>query len=110
MENAEAEFWSILYNSQQSETAGQVETLAYCRGTLAFAMDLIKEERFTEANRKLRDLNYYIDCVPFNSELEGIYDTVWNLLAMIDEPADLDTDATYRCNIPWPHLQEPRDN
>ena len=109
MDNTEAEFWSILDNSLPNKPNGQQETLAYCRGTLAFAMDLIKEERFKEANHKLKGLNYYIDCVASTPELEEIYDTVWSLLSLLDEPDEVDPDYTYRCNFPLPYLQEPLD-
>lgn len=100
----EGEFWDIVHLSMYLESAGEEETLAYCRGTLAYAMDLIEEERFKEANRKLMGLNYYIDCVASSQELQEIYDTAWSLIHMLDEPDDPDTDDNFGFTIPIPNL------
>ena len=109
MDSTEAEFWTILNNSLISKSSNPQETLAYCKGTLAHAMDLIEEERFKEAYRKLMGLNYYIDCVATTPELQQIYDTVWSLLYALDEPEDEDTDSSFGFTIALPYLQQPLD-
>lgn len=110
MDNTEVDFWSILHNSLPNKSADPQETLAYCRGTLAQAMDLIEEERFRETNRKLMGLNYYIDCVATTPELQEIYDTVGGLLYALDEPEDKDTNDTFGFTIALPYLQQPLED
>ena len=108
MNEIDKEFERLFQISRKTKASGIEETIAYCRGTFAHAMDLIAEQRLAEANRKLMNLNYYIDCIPRIPEIEGLYDSAWELIRMLDEPVDDCSD--YLIAFPLPlHLIKPQD-
>ena len=101
-------FEQLVNSAIATKASGRKETISYCRGTFAHAMDLIAEQRFAEANRKLMNLNYYIDCIPRMPEIEGIYDTAWELIRMLDEPVDYCGDYLIEFTLPL-HLITPEE-
>lgn len=95
-------FWQIVYASINVKVADPEETVRYCHGTFAHALDLIHEQRFKEADKKLRNLNYLIDCVKFNPEVQEIYHQAWAWIDLLDMPYIFDDAATITINFEIP--------
>ena len=82
------QFWDVVYASAKVWPGDQAETLTYCQGRYDYSMDLIMEQRFKEANHRLRTLTYFIDCQRGGDAIDEIRDKAWSWIRLLDEECE----------------------
>lgn len=90
------QFWDIVYALAKVWPSDQDETLTYCQGMYDYSMDLIMEQRFKEANRRLRNLTYFIDGQRGGDAIDEIRDRAWAWIRLLDEEHGFNAEPTIR--------------
>ena len=88
------QFWDVVYASARVWPSDQAETFTSCQGMYDSSMDLIMEQRFKEANRRLRNLTYFIDCQRGGDAMDEIRDRAWAWIRLLDEEYESNTEPT----------------
>ena len=78
------QFWNIAYALAKVWPSDKDETLTYCQGMYDYSMDLIMEQRFKEANLRLRNLTYFIDGQRGGEAIDEIRDRAWAWIRLLD--------------------------